>query len=914
MENKDLRVQFIENLALALKYKVNAKVDDLTLKLNIKEKTFLSSTILLQFYDDEIKSIVRKVDDCLPEVTEYFGYFLHNVDDHQIDYNFQRFLVKNYQDVIESCFDKFDKSGFPSSSEVVSLFNDDLFILELNSNSLLNNFIEFSSSAIFKHVLDDKYEALAIKIRNKKKQLDTPMVFEKVEPDLSIGLDEITNFKRDILHIIKTFDSQGLDKLELARKHFINSFAAEPYVKIPHITKLNENTEILILCIQNLMSDCEMESHYIQQMAVQLMMILDNKNVFDRKDFSDIEDKVISSSINKTLEIYLDNKSQKNKEILGNLDFLKKSSRAKYLDGKFDLASLHQASFNPEIILHHNIIDAKTRWNMLEKEILSSEALLNTDLITLLIEQFKASEAESNEQQKKVLNIYIEGFKSLKKRIKTIHKIKSEKDTKITSKSSLDKFLFNIDITQENGREVNHFELNPFDYYYEVNSLYLNCKNYISAEVRKIDSLLDRLLYLDELLIIIEKIRTAEKSDLPDSFEYLKPFNLTFEELMASTDKRISIVYEIGLSLNQINLHYTDRKENDRVFEQKATFVRLVPYHFKSKMIEFITALKDKVEQDINVRKPDVSSALPSNEIKETNNVNYESYEFFKKWFHYPLEYSPLGYYHQWQDNLKHLKSEIENNLLSLDTTKSNIYLSKLSRELIDIQKKSNTNIEVVNAWYDKYNTNEEDLVKNYDYKNTLHKILNNEPINDRNAYDEDLHPDTDRLQWDFYDYHYRQIIEEALNFIGEVKMDLGIITTTTDKFQDSKTNESNQKSDSVINDDHKNISSLVDEPGITKEVFKLLEKDQSAIIAALNYLNITENGTYVLTEKKRSSIRAVLDTLISNSKITDYPITKLCIYVSDLIGAGLQSLPDKGNTYNDYQAKTIEYLKYIKP
>ncbi len=437
MENKELQIQFIKNLALALKSKVKLLVDDLSLKLSIKEKSFLSSVELLMFYDHEIKSIHDKVDGCFPQVTEYFSYFLQNDDETGYDFCFERFLTKNYRAIIENCFDKFDTSEYPSAPEVLNMFDNELFLLELHStNSTMNNFISYSSNAIFKHTLAAKYEALVIKNRDKKKQLETPMVSEKVEPDLSIGLVEIKEFKNKYLNILKSFDSFSLEKLESINSNFLKLFATEPYFKVPHIIAISDKANMLNNIIKDLTVEYSFEPTVIQQIADQLILILENKTTFENTDFTNPNYKNLSLSINQSIEKQLNERSAKEQSHLFNMDFLQKSSEAKYLDTKFDLANLGQASTNPKIILHHNIIDAKAQWNILEKEILSSNEPLDKNTLSLLIEQFTASSKDCSAEQKKISNIYINGLKSLKKQLKTIHKMKSQSD-KISNSTSI---------------------------------------------------------------------------------------------------------------------------------------------------------------------------------------------------------------------------------------------------------------------------------------------------------------------------------------------------------------------------------------------------------------------------------------------------------------------------------------------
>lgn len=137
-----------------------------------------------------------------------------------------------------------------------------------------------------------------------------------IEPDLSFGLDLLTSIKSEYLSILKSFDYHSIDKLELARNKFFKSIAAEPVTKVPHLSKMYENAEILILCIKDLISNCNINPIQVQQIADQLILILENKTNFESKDFPNLNAYDISTTINTTIEIYIDEKSKKNDAVL----------------------------------------------------------------------------------------------------------------------------------------------------------------------------------------------------------------------------------------------------------------------------------------------------------------------------------------------------------------------------------------------------------------------------------------------------------------------------------------------------------------------------------------------------------------------------------------------------------------------
>ncbi len=101
-----------------------------------------------------------------------------------------------------------------------------------------------------------------------------------------------------------------------------------------------------------------------------------------------------------------------------------------------------------------------------------------------------------------------------------------------------------------------------------------------------------------------------------------------------------------------------------------------------------------------------------------------------------------------------------------------------------------------------------------------------------------------------------------------------------------------------------------------SKEIMppQILNEDQiSLILNTLEKLLIIEDGKYYLGDRKKSSVRAVLDVMIENYKIPNHSIKQLCFEVSEKIQAGIQSLPQKTKkTYDHYYQSASKYLKSL--
>jgi len=86
------------------------------------------------------------------------------------------------------------------------------------------------------------------------------------------------------------------------------------------------------------------------------------------------------------------------------------------------------------------------------------------------------------------------------------------------------------------------------------------------------------------------------------------------------------------------------------------------------------------------------------------------------------------------------------------------------------------TSQEELNNLYTKYETSEEELLRNRSYTNALHIAINDEPPKFKDTFEEGFNPDTENIQHTFYNFHYGKIILSALDFLNEQAIEYGFI------------------------------------------------------------------------------------------------------------------------------------------
>ncbi len=145
--------------------------------------------------------------------------------------------------------------------------------------------------------------------------------------------------------------------------------------------------------------------------------------------------------------------------------------------------------------------------------------------------------------------------------------------------------------------------------------------------------------------------------------------------------------------------------------------------------------------------------------------------------YNYPIENAPVSAYHQWKYNLSYLKKEVLNNLIHLDQDARKPYINRLKFELNEELQHSQTTKEELGRLYDKYETSEEQLLRNRSFDNPLHIAIYDEPPKFKDTFEEGFNPDTENIQFTFYNFHYGEIIREAINFLNEQAFEYGFGT-----------------------------------------------------------------------------------------------------------------------------------------
>jgi hypothetical protein len=145
--------------------------------------------------------------------------------------------------------------------------------------------------------------------------------------------------------------------------------------------------------------------------------------------------------------------------------------------------------------------------------------------------------------------------------------------------------------------------------------------------------------------------------------------------------------------------------------------------------------------------------------------------------YNYPIENAPVSAYHQWKYNLSYLKKEVLNNLIHLDQDARKPYINRLKFELNEELQHSQTTREELERLYDKYETSEEQLLRNRSFDNPLHIAIYDEPPKFKDTFEEGFNPDTENIQFAFYNFHYGEIIREAINFLNEQAFEYGFGT-----------------------------------------------------------------------------------------------------------------------------------------
>ncbi len=142
--------------------------------------------------------------------------------------------------------------------------------------------------------------------------------------------------------------------------------------------------------------------------------------------------------------------------------------------------------------------------------------------------------------------------------------------------------------------------------------------------------------------------------------------------------------------------------------------------------------------------------------------------------YNYPIENAPASAYHQWLYNLSYLKKEVLSNLIHLEQDARKPYINRLKFELNETLQHCHTTQEELNSIYAKYNTTEEQLLRNRSFDNPLHIAIYADPPKFKETFEEGFNPDTENIQFTFYNFHYGNIIRSAIDFLNEQAFEYG--------------------------------------------------------------------------------------------------------------------------------------------
>lgn len=156
--------------------------------------------------------------------------------------------------------------------------------------------------------------------------------------------------------------------------------------------------------------------------------------------------------------------------------------------------------------------------------------------------------------------------------------------------------------------------------------------------------------------------------------------------------------------------------------------------------------------------------------------------------------------------------------------------------------------------------------------------------------YGDEYHPSTQKIQYEFYNYHFGKTIEDALEFIQDRLQEL--------------TNHSKAEIPKVSNTKRKEYSF---ETLLTNE-------KQNYILEMLDDLGVTKNGVSILAARKKGAVRGIAEGLLEKNLFPAVSLEKTYTIIADKIGLLLNSKLDYTNTSQDFKKKTEQYIKNNPP
>lgn len=84
----------------------------------------------------------------------------------------------------------------------------------------------------------------------------------------------------------------------------------------------------------------------------------------------------------------------------------------------------------------------------------------------------------------------------------------------------------------------------------------------------------------------------------------------------------------------------------------------------------------------------------------------------------------------------------------------------------------------------------------------------------------------------------------------------------------------------------------------------------QNYILDMLENLSITNNGSCILSDKKKSAIRGIIEALLEENLVPHLSLAKLTTIIANKINLEIKSKLDASTTSDDYKKKAIKYIK----
>ncbi len=258
----------------------------------------------------------------------------------------------------------------------------------------------------------------------------------------------------------------------------------------------------------------------------------------------------------------------------------------------------------------------------------------------------------------------------------------------------------------------------------------------------------------------------------------------------------------------------------------------------------------------------------------------------------YPNSTPVLKTKFKWDELEICVREEILRNLLCIKVENQIIHLEIIFNSISSIIKKWPNLDEYFELLKDQYGFEDEEIhpdfyAVNKEYKEFI-SVLNSKPKRFDGEYQKEIFQDfnKERIQIVFYRFYFIQSLESLQHFLSKlIKKNEPLILTNIPKRQKIKFTNKNENT--------------------------YTEEDIKIIIALLDELKITDKGIYRLDEKKKSSIRAVLDALMLSNKITKVKQENGHKQIMTLVGLKFVKRLSKGSKiYEDHFEMAKKLIK----